>query len=167
MSLFNKGKTMIQKIRTYINNKYPDRISKCNAIGRLLKNLVCGSIAVLLALSGISWLKIILFDVNTFNWLSDLFGVLFIILMFILIYASKCALVVLPIVWFIQCVDCIKNKKYNDEILRNLLFWILLALLSLYIYNDNKATDECMAKCVLPDNSNYDDCRANTCDFPI
>lgn len=158
---------MIQKIKIYINNKYPDRVSKCNAIGRLLKSLVCGSFVCLLALGGISWLKIILFDIYTFTWLSYLFNGLFMIFVSILIYASKCALVAIPIVWFIQCIDCIKTKKDNDEILRNILFWIFLALISLYIYNDNKATDECMAECVLPDKSNYEECRDSRCDFVI
>ena len=30
---------MIQNIKTYINNKYPDRISKCNAISKILRKL--------------------------------------------------------------------------------------------------------------------------------
>ena len=159
---------MIQKIKTYINNKYPDRVSKCNAIGRLLRKLFGVSFVLFWILSGIL-LALSIYSNNGFS--ETLFKFLtytFIIpVMSIMVVSLICSLFIIPIVWFIQCVDCIKNKKDNDEILRNLLFWILLALLSLYIYNDNKATDECMKECVLPDNSNYENCRDSTCDFPI
>ena len=84
--------------------------------------------------------------------------------MSIMVVSLICSLFIIPIVWFIQCIDCIKTKKDNDEILRNILFWIFLALISLYVYNDNKATDECMAECVLPDKSNYEECRDSRCD---
>lgn len=159
---------MIQNIKTYINNKYPDRISKCNAISKILRKLWLISFIVLLL--GVALLMPLASYINKFDnyfIIKILVSIWFIPTTFVLIFSTMCSLILIPIVWFIQCVDCIKNKKYNDEILRNLLFWIFLALVSLYIYNDNKATDECMAKCVLPDNSNYDDCRANTCDFPI
>ena len=159
---------MIQKIRTHINNKYPDRISKCNAIGRILRKLWLISFIVLLLGTGL----LVPFAMYIDNIDNDfifkiLVSIWFIPTKFVLIFSTISSLILIPIVWFIQCVDCIKNKKDNDEILRNLLFWILLALLSLYIYNDNKATDECMKECVLPDNSNYENCRDSTCDFPI
>lgn len=156
---------MIQKIRTHINNKYPDRISKCNAIGRLLRKLFGVSFVLFWILSGIL-LALSIYSNNGFS--ETLFKFLtytFIIpVMSIMVVSLICSLFIIPIVWFIQCVDCIKNKKDNDEILRNLLFWIFLALISLYVYNDNKATDECMAECVLPDKSNYEECRDSRCD---
>ena len=156
---------MIQKIKTYINNKYPDRVSKCNAIGRLLRKLFGVSFVLFWILSGIL-LALSIYSNNGFS--ETLFKFLtytFIIpVMSIMVVSLICSLFIIPIVWFIQCVDCIKNKKDNDEILRNLLFWIFLALISLYVYNDNKATDECMAECVLPDKSNYEECRDSRCD---
>ena len=159
---------MIQKIKTYIKNKYPDRISKCNAIGRILRKLWLISLIVLLLGTGLLVPFAMYIDNIDNDFIFKIFvSIWFIPATFVLIFSTMCSLILIPIVWFIQCVDCIKNKKDNDEILRNLLFWIFLALVSLYIYNDNKATDECMKECVLPDNSNYDDCRANTCDFPI
>ena len=156
---------MIQKIKIYINNKYPDRVSKCNAIGRLLRKLFGVSFVLFWILSGIL-LALSIYSNNGFS--ETLFKFLtytFIIpVMSIMVVSLICSLFIIPIVWFIQCVDCIKNKKDNDEILRNLLFWIFLALISLYVYNDNKATDECMAECVLPDKSNYEECRDSRCD---
>ena len=156
---------MIQKIKTYINNKYPDRVSKCNAIGRLLRKLFGVSFVLFWILSGIL-LALSIYSNNGFS--ETLFKFLtytFIIpVMSIMVVSLICSLFIIPIVWFIQCVDCIKNKKDNDEILRNILFWIFLALISLYVYNDNKATDECMAEWVLPDKSNYEECRDSRCD---
>ena len=159
---------MIQKIKIYINNKYPDRVSKCNAIGRLLRKLFGVSFVLFWILSGIL-LALSIYSNNGFS--ETLFKFLtytFIIpVMSIMVVSLICSLFIIPIVWFIQCIDCIKTKKDNDEILRNILFWIFLALISLYIYNDNKATDECMAECVLPDKSNYEECRDSRCDFVI
>lgn len=159
---------MIQKIKIYINNKYPDRVSKCNAIGRLLRKLFGVSFVLFWILSGIL-LALSIYSNNGFS--ETLFKFLtytFIIpVMSIMVVSLICSLFIIPIVWFIQCIDCIKTKKDNDEILRNILFWIFLALISLYVYNDNKATDECMAECVLPDKSNYEECRDSRCDFVI
>ena len=156
---------MIQKIKIYINNKYPDRVSKCNAIGRLLRKLFGVSFVLFWILSGIL-LALGIYSNNGFS--ETLFKFLtytFIIpVMSIMVVSLICSLFIIPIVWFIQCIDCIKTKKDNDEILRNILFWIFLALISLYVYNDNKATDECMAECVLPDKSNYEECRDSRCD---
>ena len=159
---------MIQNIKTYINNKYPDRISKCNAISKILRKLWLISLIVLLLGTGLLVPFAMYIDNIDNDFIFKIFvSICFIPATFVLIFSTISSLILIPIVWFIQCVDCIKNKKDNDEILRNLLFWILLALLSLYIYNDNKATDECMKECVLPDNSNYENCRDSTCDFPI
>ena len=46
--------------------------------------------------------------------------------------------------------------------------WIVLGMLIIAIIEFTDDTYEnCMKKCVLPDNSNYSDCIHNTCDFPI
>ena len=159
---------MIQNIKTYINNKYPDRFFKCNAIGRILRKLWLISLIVLLLGTGILVPFAMYIDNIDNDFIFKIFvSICFIPATFVLIFSTISSLILIPIVWFIQCVDCIKNKKDNDEILRNLLFWILLALLSLWIYNDHKATNECMEMCVAEDLSNYDECLNNTCDFHI
>ena len=113
---------MIQKIKTYIKNKYPDRVSKCNAIGRLLRYIMIISIVLL------------------FN---DVFSEE---VRFIVKYSVITYLLVIPIISVIQFIDRKKNKeKYQISI--NLFLWVIMLLITLFFMMLNGFETQCKQNC--------------------
>ena len=113
---------MIQKIKTYINNKYPDRVSKCNAIGRLLRYTMLISIVLL------------------FN---DVFSDE---VRFIVKYSVITYLLVIPIISVVQFIDRKKNKaKYQISI--NLFLWVIMLLITLFFMMLDSFETQCKQNC--------------------
>ena len=46
-------------------------------------------------------------------------------------------------------------------------FGIFMAVFMAFSSYNNGSYDKCMKECVLPDESNYNECSLSTCDFPI
>lgn len=90
---------------------------------------------------------------------------LYYIFISIFIYACKIYLLIIPIVLCIQFKNYIKYKIKSDWIVKNICYWVILALISSYVYYSNVREEECMRQCVLPDNSNLKECAFDTCDF--
>ena len=113
---------MIQKIRTYINNKYPDRVSKCNTIGRLLRYTMLISIVLLT---------------------NDVFPDM---MRFIVKYSVITYLLVIPIISVVQFIDRKKNKaKYQISI--NLFLWVIMLLITLFFMMLNSFETQCKQNC--------------------
>lgn len=115
---------MIQKIKTYINNKYPDRVSKCNAIGRILRYTMLISIVLLT---------------------NDVFPDM---MRFIVKYSLITYLLIIPIISIFQFIDRKKNKeKYQISI--NLFWWLMAFIFIpiLLLRQMSKFDDECWRIC--------------------
>ena len=113
---------MIQNIKTYTKNKYPDRVSKCNAIGRLLRYMMIISIVLL------------------FN---DVFSDE---VRFIVKYSVITYLLVIPIISVVQFIDRKKNKeKYQISI--NLFLWVIILLITLFFMMLNGFETQCKNNC--------------------
>ena len=113
---------MIQNIKKYTKNKYPDRISKCNAIGRLLRYMMIISIVLL------------------FN---DVFSDE---VRFIVKYSVITYLLVIPIISVVQFIDRKKNKeKYQISI--NLFLWVIMLLITLFFMMLNGFETQCKNNC--------------------
>ena len=90
---------------------------------------------------------------------------LFVVSDLIFIYACKIYLLIIPIILCFQLKNYIKYKIKSEWMVKNICYWIILALLSLYVHYSNVREEECMKKCVLPDNSNAQECAFDICDF--
>ena len=119
---------MIQNIKTYTKNKYPDRISKCNAIGRILRYTML--------------ISIVLFTTVEFKYV-DIETPFLITLYSIITYVC-----IIPIISVFQFIDRKKNKeKYQISIN---LFWCLMAFIFipiLLLSLMSKLDDECWRIC--------------------
>ena len=119
---------MIQNIKTYINNKYPDRVSKCNAIGRILRYTMLFSI--------------VLFTTVEFKYV-DIETPFLITLYSIITYVC-----IIPIISVFQFIDRKKNKeKYQISI--NLFWWLMAFIFIpiLLLSQMSKLDDECWRIC--------------------
>ena len=115
---------MIQKIKTYLNNKYPDRVSNCNAIGRILRYTMLISIVLLT---------------------NDVFPDM---MRFIVKYSLITYLLIIPIISIFQFIDRKKNKeKYQISI--NLFWWLMAFIFIpiLLLRQMSKFDDECWRIC--------------------
>ena len=113
---------MIQKIKTYINNKYPDRVSKCNAIGRILRYTMLISIVLLT---------------------NDVFPDMMI---FIVKYSLITYLLIIPIISVFQFIDR-KKSKAKYQILINIFLWVIMLLITLFFMMLDSLDDSCWRKC--------------------
>ena len=119
---------MIQNIKTYINNKYPDRVSKCNAIGRILRYTMLISIVLRI----VSLDSTFLYDGKNPSVLH-LLGYLGVRIRYFMRYSIIIYLLVIPIISIFQFMDRKKNKaKY--QILLNMYFWMVVILSSIFIH---------------------------------
>ena len=90
---------------------------------------------------------------------------LFIASVLIFTHACKIYLILIPVVLCFQLKNYIKHKTKSTWMNKNIYYWIILALLFLYVHNLNVREEACMKECVLPDNSNFQECAFDTCDF--
>ena len=154
------------KIKEYLAENMKDLITRCNFISRVFRWLIFGSLSIFI-------LEIILATNITENhkeipvWLDPILAIIAIVPIYTLIYSSKTFLFTIPLIWLIQCWDCVKNRKVNMYVVSNLCLWLLIVFISIMEAVFGYHEEECMEKCVLPDNSNYVECANSTCDFPI
>lgn len=154
------------KIKEYLAENMKDLITSCNFISYVLRWLIFCSLAIMIVIIIVAiCITENLEQVPT--WVDLWLTILIRIPGFILIYSTKIFLVAIPIIWLIQCWDCIKHKRNNKYVIGNLCLWLLLAPISWYCYDSNRREAECMEWCVDEDKSNYDECLFSTCDFPI
>lgn len=137
----------------------------CNFISLLSAKIVFYSFSLLIIfLAGI----LCVFGINE-DFFDTSIGkkimTLFVISDSIFIYACKIYLLIIPIVLCFQLKNYIKYKTKSTWMIKNICYWVILALLSLYVHYSNVQEEECMKKCVLPDNSNAQECAFDTCDF--
>lgn len=157
---------MVKKFLQYWEENTKDLITRCNFISRILVKLIFYSLGIFVlgAVIG-AWLYEY---IEKFPDFAAAIALLFVVpAVYIMVYSAKVFVVVIPLIWLIQCLDCIKNKRYNRYVVSNIVLWILIALMCLYSYDSGKREDECMQWCVKEDKSNYDECLFNTCDFPF
>ena len=161
-------KQNIVKFKQYIANNMVDLVTRGNFISRVLRWLIFGSLAIFI-LGMIEGMYSVGSDQNTeqMSWQMYLAMGLLIPSTLVMVYSAKVFLVVIPLIWVIQCWDCIKHKRDNPLIVGNLVLWIILAFCATYSSVSNQQEQECMEWCVKEDKSNYDECAFNICDFPI
>ena len=132
---------MIQNIKTYINNKYPDRISKCNAIGRLLRYTMLISIVLRI----VSLDSTFLYDGKNPSVLH-LLGYLDVRISYFMRYSIIIYLLVIPIISVVQFIDRKKNKeKYQISI--NLFLWVIMLLITLFFMMLDSFETQCKQNC--------------------
>lgn len=161
-------KQKLARFKQYIADNMVDLITRCNFISRVLRWLIFGSFTIFI-LGIIEGMYSVGSNQNAeqMSWQMYLAMGLLVPSTLVMVYSAKVFLVVIPLIWVIQCWDCIKHKRDNPLIISNLVLWIILALCATYSSVSNQQEQECMEWCVDEDKSNYDECLFNTCDFPI
>jgi len=153
---------MIEKIKKYLAENMKDPVTRCNFISRILRGLIFGSLSIILFVAIIAmWI----IHIDTLpHWLEVVMAILIGVGGQILVCSAKVFLVVIPVIWLIQCWDCIKNKRDNKFVVSNLILWFFIAMFTIWAINSNKDEEECMKACVKEDQSNYNECLYSICD---
>jgi len=157
---------MNQKLKNYWTQNLSDPVKRCSYISRILCLILILSFGLFIL--GIAATYFLLEYINPIpGWIETVLSSFLLIIVYVLAYSAKIYIVVIPFIWLIQCWYSIKDKEIKPFLLANLFLWLLVALLALYAYDSNQREAECMKWCVNEDQSNYNDCLFNTCDFPI
>lgn len=155
---------MWQKFKAYWAKNTTDLIAWCNFISRILWKLIFISLGICILLIIIG--AFIADDtIKAPAWIENIFAGLLYIFVLILVYSSKVFLIIIPLIWPLQCWYGIKGRKAGFWVFGNPILWFFIAMLTAYSYYDDKRYEECMSWCVLPDESNIEECVFNTCDF--
>lgn len=157
---------VVRKIGERVCEKCSDRMETCDFISKVLMQLFF--YPILLVIIGM-WL------VYSFGAAGETSDSLFMMIIerillgiaVVWVFVGKAYLLIIPIVFIIQCVELKKTGKCSRWMGLNFVVWIFIGLMALYATGVHTREDECMSWCVSEDGANYNECLFSVCDFPI